>query len=109
MTGSILGVPPSSPPATRERGADQSLQADLLLPRWGSRVSSSLLNPRRCSASARADLLPASAFIRCRGVGTIGPGGCGRVSPSICKRQVLFGVSNVGEDKSPRVPSGSRT
>src|SRR5437868_8613444 len=71
----------------------------LILPEVGMDGQKKLLNAKVLCIGAGGLGCPISLYLAAAGVGTIGLADVDVVSPSNLQRQVLFGVSNVGEDK----------
>jgi len=71
----------------------------LLLPEVGVDGQKKLLNAKVLCIGAGGLGCPISLYLAAAGVGTIGLADVDVVSPSNLQRQVLFGVSTVGEDK----------
>ena len=71
----------------------------LILPEVGIEGQKKLLNARVLCIGAGGLGCPISLYLAAAGVGTIGLADADVVSPSNLQRQVLFGTSNVGEDK----------
>ena len=71
----------------------------LLLPEVGMDGQKKLLNAKVLCIGAGGLGCPISLYLAAAGVGTIGLADVDVVSPSNLQRQVLFGVSTVGEDK----------
>src|SRR5215475_7445659 len=71
----------------------------LILPEVGLEGQKKLLNAKVLCIGAGGLGCPISLYLAAAGVGTIGLADVDVVSPSNLQRQVLFGVSNVGEDK----------
>src|SRR6516162_3203542 len=71
----------------------------LILPEVGTEGQLKLINARILCIGAGGLGCPISLYLAAAGVGTIGLADVDVVSPSNLQRQVLFGVSNVGEDK----------
>ncbi|MGH7214958.1 MAG: molybdopterin-synthase adenylyltransferase MoeB [Tepidisphaeraceae bacterium] len=71
----------------------------LLLPEVGVEGQKKLLNAKVLCIGAGGLGCPISLYLAAAGVGTIGLADVDVVSPSNLQRQVLFGVSNVGEGK----------
>src|SRR5438477_5205689 len=71
----------------------------LILPEVGVDGQKKLLNAKVLCIGAGGLGCPISLYLAAAGVGTIGLADVDVVSPSNLQRQVLFGVSNVGEDK----------
>src|SRR6202050_3162286 len=71
----------------------------LILPEIGMEGQLKLLNAKILCIGAGGLGSPISLYLAAAGVGTIGMADIDVVSPSNLQRQVLFGVSNIGEDK----------
>src|SRR5688500_11766470 len=71
----------------------------LILPEVGMQGQLKLLNAKVLCIGAGGLGCPISLYLAAAGVGTIGLADVDVVSPSNLQRQVLFGVSSVGEDK----------
>jgi adenylyltransferase/sulfurtransferase len=71
----------------------------LLLQEVGVEGQKKLLNAKVLCIGAGGLGCPISLYLAAAGVGTIGLADVDVVSPSNLQRQVLFGVSNIGEDK----------
>ncbi|HSV12694.1 MAG TPA: ThiF family adenylyltransferase, partial [Tepidisphaeraceae bacterium] len=71
----------------------------LILPEVGTEGQLKLLNARVLCIGAGGLGCPISLYLAAAGVGTIGLADIDVVSPSNLQRQILFGVSDVGEDK----------
>src|SRR6058998_2727625 len=71
----------------------------LMLPEVGMDGQKKLLNAKVLCIGAGGLGCPISLYLAAAGVGTIGLADVDVVSPSNLQRQVLFGVSNIGEDK----------
>jgi adenylyltransferase/sulfurtransferase len=71
----------------------------LLLQEVGVQGQKKLLNAKVLCIGAGGLGCPISLYLAAAGVGTIGLADVDVVSPSNLQRQVLFGVSNIGEDK----------
>ena len=71
----------------------------LILPEVGMEGQLKLVNAKVFCIGAGGLGNPISLYLAAAGVGTIGMADIDVVSPSNLQRQVLFGVSNVGEDK----------
>jgi sulfur-carrier protein adenylyltransferase/sulfurtransferase len=71
----------------------------LILPEVGVEGQKKLLNAKVLCIGAGGLGCPISLYLAAAGVGTIGLADVDVVSPSNLQRQVLFGVSSVGEDK----------
>jgi molybdopterin/thiamine biosynthesis adenylyltransferase/rhodanese-related sulfurtransferase len=71
----------------------------LILPEIGMEGQLKLLNAKVLCIGAGGLGSPISLYLAAAGVGTIGMADIDVVSPSNLQRQVLFGVSTIGEDK----------
>src|SRR5271169_4323050 len=71
----------------------------LILPEVGMAGQLKLLNSRVLCIGAGGLGCPISLYLAAAGVGTIGMADVDVVSPSNLQRQVLFGMSNIGEPK----------
>src|SRR5215475_16114345 len=71
----------------------------LILPEVGMEGQKKLMNAKVLCIGAGGLGCPISLYLAAAGVGTIGLADVDVVSPSNLQRQVLFGVSSVGEDK----------
>jgi adenylyltransferase/sulfurtransferase len=71
----------------------------LILPEVGMEGQLKLLNARVLCIGAGGLGCPISLYLAAAGVGTIGLADVDVVSPSNLQRQVLFGISTIGEDK----------
>src|SRR3954464_9539333 len=71
----------------------------LILPEVGMEGQKKLLNAKVLCIGAGGLGCPISLYLAAAGVGTIGLADVDVVSPSNLQRQVLFGVSSIGEDK----------
>ena len=71
----------------------------LILPEVGMEGQKKLLNAKVLCIGAGGLGCPISLYLAAAGVGTIGLADVDVVSPSNLQRQVLFGVSNIGEAK----------
>src|SRR5215475_5248473 len=71
----------------------------LILPEVGMAGQLKLLNAKVLCIGAGGLGCPISLYLAAAGVGTIGLADVDVVSPSNLQRQVLFGISSVGEDK----------
>jgi adenylyltransferase/sulfurtransferase len=71
----------------------------LILPEVGTEGQKKLLNAKILCVGAGGLGCPISLYLAAAGVGTIGLVDIDVVSPSNLQRQILFGVSNVGEPK----------
>lgn len=71
----------------------------LLLPEVGTEGQKKLLNARVLCIGAGGLGCPISLYLAAAGVGMIGLADIDIVSPSNLQRQILFGISNLGEEK----------
>src|SRR5213075_1434791 len=71
----------------------------LILPEVGMEGQKKLLNAKVLCVGAGGLGCPISLYLAAAGVGTIGLADADVVSPSNLQRQVLFGISDIGEDK----------
>src|ERR1043165_3745297 len=71
----------------------------LILPEVGMEGQKKLLNAKVLCIGAGGLGCPISLYLAAAGVGTIGLADVDVVSPSNLQRQVLFGISSVGEPK----------
>ncbi|WP_428940162.1 molybdopterin-synthase adenylyltransferase MoeB [Fontivita pretiosa] len=71
----------------------------LILPEVGMEGQKKLLNARVLCIGAGGLGSPISLYLAAAGVGTIGLADVDVVSPSNLQRQVLFGISTIGQDK----------
>jgi molybdopterin/thiamine biosynthesis adenylyltransferase/rhodanese-related sulfurtransferase len=71
----------------------------LILPEVGMEGQKKLLNAKVLCIGAGGLGCPISLYLAAAGVGTIGLADVDIVSPSNLQRQVLFGMSSIGEDK----------
>src|SRR5271155_5235330 len=71
----------------------------LILPEVGIEGQLKLLNAKVLCIGVGGLGCPISLYLAAAGVGTIGLADVDVVSPSNLQRQILFGVSSVGEDK----------
>src|SRR5580765_3181884 len=71
----------------------------LILPEVGMEGQKKLLNAKVLCIGAGGLGCPISLYLAAAGIGTIGLADVDVVSPSNLQRQVLFGVSSIGEDK----------
>jgi molybdopterin/thiamine biosynthesis adenylyltransferase/rhodanese-related sulfurtransferase len=94
-------TPPSTKAPVTQLNSDQinRYKRHLLLPEVGIEGQKKLLNAKVLCIGAGGLGCPISLYLAAAGVGTIGLADVDVVSPSNLQRQVLFGVSNIGEDK----------
>src|SRR5512145_1753782 len=94
-------TPPRPAAAGSQLSSDQinRYKRHLILPEVGMEGQKKLLNARVLCIGAGGLGCPISLYLAAAGVGTIGLADADVVSPSNLQRQVLFGTSNVGEDK----------
>ena len=71
----------------------------LILPEIGMEGQKKLLNAKVLCIGAGGLGCPISLYLAAAGVGTIGLADVDVVSPSNLQRQILFGISSIGEDK----------
>src|SRR3954451_14187199 len=91
---------PARQPATRLTNEQVNrYKRHLILPEVGVEGQLKLLNAKVLCIGAGGLGCPISLYLAATGVGTIGLADVDVVSPSNLQRQVLFGVSSVGEDK----------
>lgn len=88
---------PSAPSLTTEQV--NRYKRHLILPEVGVEGQKKLLSARVLCIGAGGLGCPISLYLAAAGVGTIGLADIDVVSPSNLQRQILFGVSNVGEEK----------
>ena len=95
MSATVVG-----PPA-RQLSPEQvnRYKRHLILPEVGMEGQKKLLDARVLCIGAGGLGAPISLYLAAAGVGTIGLADVDVVSPSNLQRQVLFGTSNVGQDK----------
>jgi adenylyltransferase/sulfurtransferase len=101
---STVAPPPASPaqkgPATQLNNEQVNrYKRHLILPEVGVEGQLKLLNAKILCIGAGGLGCPISQYLAAAGVGTIGLVDIDVVSPSNLQRQILFGVSSVGEDK----------
>jgi molybdopterin/thiamine biosynthesis adenylyltransferase/rhodanese-related sulfurtransferase len=92
---------PNSKPPVSQLNTEQinRYKRHLILPEVGMDGQKNLLNAKVLCIGAGGLGCPISLYLAAAGVGTIGLADVDVVSPSNLQRQVLFGVSNLGEDK----------
>src|SRR5207249_5327705 len=88
-------------PSMTQLSSDQinRYKRHLILPEVGMEGQKKLLNAKVLCIGAGGLGCPISLYLAAAGVGTIGLADIDVVSPSNLQRQILFGVSSVGEDK----------
>lgn len=93
-------TPPKSP-AVSQLNSEQvnRYKRHLILPEVGMEGQKKLLNAKVLCIGAGGLGCPISLYLAAAGVGTIGLADIDVVSPSNLQRQVLFGVSSIGEEK----------
>src|SRR5260221_13565300 len=93
--------PPTAKPPVTQLNPEQinRYKRHLILPEVGMDGQKKLLNAKVLCIGAGGLGCPISLYLAAAGVGTIGLADVDVVSPSNLQRQVLFGVSNIGEDK----------
>src|SRR5687768_11197579 len=93
--------PASARPPIKQLSSDQinRYKRHLILPEVGVEGQLKLLNAKVLCVGAGGLGCPISLYLAAAGVGTIGLADVDVVSPSNLQRQVLFGVSSIGEDK----------
>ena len=91
----------SSRPTVTQLNSEQinRYKRHLLLPEVGMTGQLKLLNAKVLCIGAGGLGCPIALYLAAAGVGTIGLADVDVVSPSNLQRQVLFGISNIGEDK----------
>ena len=96
-----LTPPAGAKPAVTQLSPDQinRYKRHLILEEVGMEGQKKLLNAKVLCIGAGGLGCPISLYLAAAGVGTIGLADVDVVSPSNLQRQVLFGVSSVGEDK----------
>src|SRR5688572_21961811 len=98
-------TPPASSPTSRAPVTQLNneqvnrYKRHLILPEVGMEGQKKLLNAKVLCIGAGGLGSPISLYLAAAGVGTIGMADVDVVSPSNLQRQVLFGVSTLGEDK----------
>ncbi|HRK31549.1 MAG TPA: molybdopterin-synthase adenylyltransferase MoeB [Tepidisphaeraceae bacterium] len=98
---SVPAVTPAPHPVVSELNAEQitRYRRHLILPEMGVEGQKKLLNASVLCIGAGGLGCPISLYLAAAGVGTIGLADVDVVSPSNLQRQVLFGMSTIGEDK----------
>lgn len=96
-----VSTPPASKaPATQLNNEQVNrYKRHLILPEVGVEGQLKLLNSKVLCIGAGGLGCPISVYLAAAGVGTIGLVDIDVVSPSNLQRQILFGISSVGEDK----------
>src|SRR5438046_6941026 len=96
-----LLTPPPAKAAVSQLTADQinRYKRHLILPEVGMEGQKKLLNSKVLCIGAGGLGCPISLYLAAAGVGTIGLADVDIVSPSNLQRQVLFGMSSIGQDK----------
>lgn len=90
----------SKPPVTQLNSEQiNRYKRHLILPEVGVEGQKKLLNAKVLCIGAGGLGCPISLYLAAAGVGTIGLADVDVVSPSNLQRQVLFGISNIGEAK----------
>ena len=95
----VQSAPPAAPVTQLNSEQINRYKRHLILPEVGVEGQKKLLNAKVLCVGAGGLGCPISLYLAAAGVGTIGLADVDVVSPSNLQRQVLFGVSNVGEDK----------
>src|SRR5260370_42109994 len=105
-----VAVSPGKCPPVSQLNAEQvnRYKRHLLLPEVGVEGQKKLLNAKVLCIGAGGLGCPISLYLAAAGVGTIGLADVDVVSPSNLQRQVLFGVSNIGQDKGGAAPARPR-
>jgi molybdopterin/thiamine biosynthesis adenylyltransferase/rhodanese-related sulfurtransferase len=100
MSSIPSSVPKAAQPVTQLNSTQVNrYKRHLLLPEVGMEGQKKLLNAKVLCIGAGGLGCPISLYLAAAGVGTIGLVDVDVVSPSNLQRQILFGVSNIGEDK----------
>ena len=99
MTTATATATPKPPVTQLNTEQINRYKRHLILPEVGMDGQKKLLNAKVLCIGAGGLGCPISLYLAAAGVGTIGLADVDVVSPSNLQRQVLFGVSNVGEDK----------
>lgn len=96
-----MTAPTASSPNVTELSREQinRYKRHLILPEVGVEGQKKLLNAKVLCIGAGGLGCPISVYLAAAGVGTSGLLDIDVVSPSNLQRQILFGVSNIGEDK----------
>jgi adenylyltransferase/sulfurtransferase len=94
-------TPPNSSTPVTQLNTEQvnRYKRHLILPEVGMEGQLKLMNARVLCIGAGGLGCPISLYLAAAGVGTIGLADVDVVSPSNLQRQVLFGVSSIGEEK----------
>jgi adenylyltransferase/sulfurtransferase len=99
-SSSSVGKTSSKPPVTQLSNEQiNRYKRHLILPEVGVEGQLKLINAKVLCIGAGGLGCPISLYLAAAGVGTIGLADVDVVSPSNLQRQILFGVSSVGEDK----------
>jgi adenylyltransferase/sulfurtransferase len=100
MTQTTQTANPVRPPVTQLTSSQVNrYKRHLILPEVGTEGQIKLLNAKVLCIGAGGLGCPISLYLAAAGVGTIGLADVDVVSPSNLQRQVLFGVSSIGQDK----------
>ena len=95
-----MSTPTPKPPVTQLNSEQiNRYKRHLILPEVGMEGQKKLLNAKVLCVGAGGLGCPISLYLAAAGVGTIGLADVDVVSPSNLQRQVLFGISNIGQDK----------
>jgi molybdopterin/thiamine biosynthesis adenylyltransferase/rhodanese-related sulfurtransferase len=98
-TDPITASKPAAPITQLSAEQINRYKRHLILPEVGMEGQKKLLNAKVLCIGAGGLGCPISLYLAAAGVGTIGLADVDVVSPSNLQRQVLFGVTTVGEDK----------
>src|SRR5271156_6369969 len=90
---------PTSPVSQLSSEQINRYKRHLILPEVGMEGQLKLINAKVLCIGAGGLGCPISLYLAAAGVGTIGLADIDVVSPSNLQRQILFGVSDVGEEK----------
>src|SRR5881275_2232217 len=96
-----MSTPTAAKPPVTQLNSEQinRYKRHLILPKVGMEGQKKLLNAKVLCIGAGGLGCPISLYLAAAGVGTIGLADVDVVSPSNLQRQVLFGISSIGEDK----------
>src|SRR6266550_1578497 len=94
-----LATPPQKKSGQLTNDQVNRYRRHLILPEVGVEGQKKLLNAKVLCIGAGGLGCPISLYLAAAGVGTIGLVDIDVVSPSNLQRQVLFGMSSIGEDK----------